>query len=92
MPSANNIKKLDWQTTLNASIEAKELSGPLANPAFEVVEREDGRFAIGLADDAPRPFETRAFAMRVASGHPPTSAPVTKFRSFRIRGARNASS
>jgi hypothetical protein len=89
MPSANNIKKLDWQTTLSASIEAKELSGPLANPAFEVVEREDGRFSIGLADDAPGPFESRAFAQSVASGRQPTPAPITKFR--RVREVRFAS-
>jgi hypothetical protein len=41
--------------------------GPKAIPFADakrasVVRREDGLLAIGLADDAPRPLESRAFA------------------------------
>jgi hypothetical protein len=30
-----------------------------------IVERDDGRFQIGLHDDAPGPFPTRSFAQSV---------------------------
>jgi hypothetical protein len=44
--------------------------GPVAIPFADakrasVVERDDGRFQIGVAE-APRPFESRAFAEAVA--------------------------
>jgi hypothetical protein len=52
----------------------------------EVVQRDDGLFAIGLGDDAPGPFESRAFAQSIASGHPP--APIAKFRHVQIREMR----
>jgi hypothetical protein len=32
-----------------------------------VVERDDGFFQIGVGDDAPGPFESRAFAEAVAN-------------------------
>jgi hypothetical protein len=48
----------------------------------EIIQRDDGRFAIGLGD-APA-FETRAFALQVASGDPPAPAPITKFRRVRF--------
>jgi hypothetical protein len=31
-----------------------------------VYERDDGRYQIGLTDDAPGPFESRAFAVAIA--------------------------
>jgi hypothetical protein len=45
--------------------------GPMAIPFTDakrgsVVQREDGLLAIGPADDAPGPFESRAFAEAVA--------------------------
>lgn len=33
-----------------------------------IIERDDGRYQIGLHDDAPRPFPTRIFAEAVAAG------------------------
>jgi hypothetical protein len=39
-----------------------------------VVQREDGLWAIGLADDAPGAFESRAFAEAVASQEATTRA------------------
>jgi len=59
--------------------------------SHEIYQRDDGRFAIGLGDDAPGPFESRAFAMQVASGHLPAPAPAAKFRRFEIRRSRDAS-
>jgi hypothetical protein len=38
----------------------RQVGGP---PRVPVVQREDGFFAIGWHDDAPGPFETRAFAV-----------------------------
>jgi hypothetical protein len=35
-------------------------------PPLIVVERDDGRYQIGLDDDAPGPFESRRFAESVA--------------------------
>jgi hypothetical protein len=58
---------------------------------FPIVERDDGRFQIGFADDAPGPFESREFALRVATGHPLASAPIPKCRHIKIREARVAS-
>ena len=54
----------------------------------EVFEREDGQFKIGHHDDAPC-FPTRAFALGVASGHPPEPVPVAKFRRIKIREVRS---
>jgi hypothetical protein len=31
-----------------------------------IVQRDDGRYQIGLTDDAPGPFESRAFAVAIA--------------------------
>jgi hypothetical protein len=41
------------------------LATPLI-PAPLIVERDDGRYQIGLDDDAPGPFESRGFAESVA--------------------------
>jgi hypothetical protein len=32
-----------------------------------VVQRDDGHFQLGIADDAPGPFSSRAFAAAVAA-------------------------
>jgi hypothetical protein len=58
-----------------------------------IVQRDDGLFAIGLGDDAPGPFESRTFALQVASSHPPAPAPTTKFRRIQmIREVRDVAS
>jgi hypothetical protein len=58
-----------------------------------VIQRDDGLLAIGFHDEAAGPFETRAFALRVACGYAPEPAPVAKFRRIKIREVRsNASS
>jgi len=55
----------------------------------QIFEREDGQFQIGHADDAPC-FPTRAFALRVAAGHPPVPAQsAPKFRRINIREVRH---
>jgi hypothetical protein len=35
--------------------------------AATIIQTDDGRFQVGLADDAPGPFESRPFAEAVAS-------------------------
>jgi hypothetical protein len=35
-------------------------------PHPEIIERDDGRFALGWQDDAPGPFESRRHAEAVA--------------------------
>jgi hypothetical protein len=54
-----------------------------------VFERDDGLWSIGLGDDAPGPFASRAFAQSVASGHQPVPAPIAKFRRLQIRERRD---
>jgi hypothetical protein len=39
----------------------------IESPGYPVIERDDGKFAIGLADDSPGPFESRQFAAAVAT-------------------------
>jgi hypothetical protein len=53
----------------------------------DVIQRDDGLWAIGFGDDAPGPFQSREFALMVASGHEPTPAPVAKSW---IKGLRHA--
>jgi hypothetical protein len=36
-------------------------------PTQLIIERDDGRYQIGLHDDAPGPFESREFAEAVAA-------------------------
>jgi hypothetical protein len=45
-------------------------------------------FQIGLADDAPGPFDSRRFAEAVAGRNQPAPAPTPKFRRIKIRGVR----
>jgi hypothetical protein len=66
-----------------------EISGTLFPQCSQIFEREDGQFQIGHADDAPC-FPTRAFALRVAAGHPPVPAQsAPKFRRINIREVRH---
>jgi len=56
----------------------------------EIRQRDDGLWSIGFGDDAPA-FESRAFALRIASGHPPAPARAARFRRIKIREVqRNA--
>jgi len=65
-----------------------ELDGP-----FNIVERDDGKWALGWHDDAPGPFESRAFALAASGCVSPASAPVAKLRRFKdIREVRNVAS
>jgi hypothetical protein len=44
-----------------------DLVTPIAAPPWpDVIERDDGKFQLGTADDSPGPFETREFAAAVA--------------------------
>jgi hypothetical protein len=60
---------------------------------YPVVQRDDGKWALGWHDDAPGPFPSRLFALQVASGEPAKPAAV-KFRRIKIKtgGAHVASS
>jgi hypothetical protein len=63
----NNISHLARLTPLKANTAGK---GPLvrvANAPSHIIERDDGRYQIGLHDDAAGPFESRAFAKAVAA-------------------------
>lgn len=42
-------------------------SNPLPATTDQIVEHDDGFFQIGWHDDAPGPFESRAFAQAVAA-------------------------
>ena len=50
-----------------------------------IVQRDDGKWALGWHDDAPGPFDNRADATCIANGHPRLPAPVAKFRRIKIR-------
>src|SRR3954453_12237368 len=39
----------------------------------DIFQRDDGLFEIGLGADAPGPFQTRAFALKVAIGAEPAA-------------------
>jgi hypothetical protein len=56
----------------------------------QVFPRDDNMYDLVSGDTVAGPFPTIAFALRVASGHPPTSAPVAKFHRLQIREVRNA--
>jgi hypothetical protein len=56
-----------------------ELDGP-----FNIVERDDGKWALGWHDDAAGPFESRAFALAVSGYVSPAPVSVAKFRRFKI--------
>jgi hypothetical protein len=49
---------------------------------FNIVERDDGLWPVGWCDEAPGPFDSRADAVRIASGAQPAPAPVAKCRHF----------
>jgi hypothetical protein len=50
----------------STSIDLQSVS-PETPKHFSIVQRDDGLFQIGLADDAPGPFESRRFAQAVAA-------------------------
>jgi hypothetical protein len=52
---------------------------------LEIIERDDGKWALGWHDDAPGPFDSRADAARIANGEKPAPVPVRSFRRIRIR-------
>jgi hypothetical protein len=43
----------------------KSAEPPASVQPTDIFERDDGMFQIGLADDAPGPFESRSFAEAV---------------------------
>lgn len=45
----------------------RSIQSPPTVADLHVVQRDDGRYQIGLADDAPGPFESREFAQAVAT-------------------------
>ena len=58
----------------------------------EVRQRDDGWFDVMRGETVAGPFPTIAFALRIASGHQPAPAPISKFRRIQIREVqRNAS-
>ncbi|MHC2240694.1 hypothetical protein, partial [Bradyrhizobium elkanii] len=38
----------------------------LGSPSWAIVQRDDGRFQLGIDDDAPGPFESQSLAAAVA--------------------------
>jgi hypothetical protein len=62
------------------------------NSSHEVYQRDDGLYEVFSGDTAAGPFPTITFALRVASGHPPTPAHLAKFRRFQIREVRRDAS
>jgi prophage regulatory protein len=56
---------------IDAYIEQKIADRDAKLPAeAKVIQRDDGRYQVGAADDAPGPFETRQFAEAVAAKVP----------------------
>jgi hypothetical protein len=80
MPSTSIFNILNCQPNVKAHFDPQRVIPALSNP---IVERDDGRFQIGLHDDASGPFETRCFAEAVAirgcamSGPPERKSPTT---------------
>jgi hypothetical protein len=60
---------------------------------YEIYEPDDGKWSVGLWDEAAiGPFETRPFAEAVAGRNQTAPAPRTRFRRINIRGVgRDAS-
>jgi hypothetical protein len=58
--------------------------------SHEVHQRDDGWFDVVRRETAAGPFPTMTFALQIASGHPPTPAPIAKFRSVKLRRSRDA--
>jgi hypothetical protein len=57
----------------------------------EIVPRDDNMFDVVSGCEVAGPFPTLAFALQIASGHPPTpAAQIAKFRSFKLRRSRDA--
>jgi hypothetical protein len=52
-----------------------------AEPSL-IIQREDGKWSIGWCDDAPGPFDSRADAVRVASGYRPAPIPAAAASKF----------
>jgi hypothetical protein len=55
------LKFVDTVSNLAVQMAAHRAHGPA-----QVIQRDGGRYQIGITDDAPGPFETRAFAEAVA--------------------------
>jgi hypothetical protein len=59
----------------------------------EIRQRDnDGMFEVVSGDTAAGPFPTITFAMQVAGGHPPATAPIAKFRRIKISEVRRDAS
>jgi hypothetical protein len=54
----------------------------------EIVPRDDNMFDVVTGCEIAGPFPTLAFALRIASGHPPAPAPAARFRRLQIREVR----
>ena len=81
MLRANN-QSLNATPCVKPSGNDQRVTRVLSNPPL-VVQRDDGLFEIGFID-ALGPFESRAFALMVASDHQPTPASRAKFRRVEI--------
>jgi len=58
--------------------------------SHEVYQRDDGLRQIGVDGAGPGPFESRNFALQIASGHKP--APLAATQRFRISEVRRDAS
>ena len=54
-----------------------------------MVERDDGKWALGWLDDAPGPFAGRADAARIANGDEPVPVSARNSRRIKIREVRS---
>lgn len=87
MPQKENDRQNGGPIPNAVLVDNSEFNAELVGP-FNIVERDDGKWALGWHDDAQGPFESRTFAQRVACGHPPPPAPIAKFRRSKIRKVR----
>jgi len=55
----------------------------------EVIERDDGKLALGGQNDAPHPFDSRTDAARIANREKPAPVRARNFRRIKIREVRS---
>jgi hypothetical protein len=64
MPSANNVNNLNCQTILKARFDPQRVFATLSNL---IIERDDGRYRIGLRGDTPATPHLKAAAGKCAA-------------------------
>jgi hypothetical protein len=92
-PRLKDCKELNEGLGKSAGIDLQGVSVALPKHCLSaIVERDDGKWSLGWHDDAPGPFESRAFALAVSGHVSPAPARSARFRRFKIGGPRDVAS